>query len=152
MYPIGSLVPPKKTDKSYLTGTILQGLWKLTIWNRDTHILKNGVSLLPKGVQSSITTLKCSEDSHCGVRIKVSKPSDLPFSSYWPRPFFGPAILAEKWKIYIISNLFKWGVVSYAYWCQKSIASVCLRKWQKEMTFCMKKWHDLEDFQVSRYT
>ena len=49
-------------------------------------------------VQFSITTLKCSEDSHCGVRIKVSKPSDLPFSSYWPRPFFGPAILAEKWK------------------------------------------------------
>ena len=108
-------------------------------WNRDTHILKNGVSLLPKGVQSSITTLKCSEDSHCGVRIRVSNSSDFPFPRYGPRPFFGPAILAEKWKIYIISNLFKWCVVSYnVYWCQKSIATVCLRKSQKEMTFCMK--------------
>ena len=120
-------------------------------WNRDRRKLKNMISQLLNGVESSITTLKCSEDSHCGVRIKVSKPSDLPFPRYGPRPFFGPAILAEKWKIYIISNLFKWGVVSYVYWCQKSIATVCLRKWQKEMTFCMKKWHDLEDFQVSRY-
>ena len=107
MYPIGSLVPPKKPDKSYLTGTILQGLWKLTIWNRDTHILKNGVSLLPKGVQSSITTLKCSEDSHCGVRIRVSKSSDIPFPRYGPRHFFGPVIFAKNSKIYIISNLFK---------------------------------------------
>ena len=103
MYPIGSLVPPKKPDRGYLTGKILQGLWKLTIWNRDTHILKNGVSLLPKGVQNSITTLKCSEDSHYGVRICVSKSSDLPFSSYGSRPFFGLSILAENWKIsYII--------------------------------------------------
>ena len=53
--------------------------------------------MLQKVVQSSITTSKCSEDSYYGVRIRVSKSSDLPFSSYGPRPFFGPAILAENY-------------------------------------------------------
>ena len=49
-----------------------------------------------KVVQSSITTLKWSEDSHYGVRIMVPKSPDPPFSSYGPHPFFGPAISAEK--------------------------------------------------------
>ena len=128
MYPIGSLVPPKKNVITYSTGKILQGPSKLAIWNCDISKLKNGISLLLKGVQSSITTLKCSEDSHYGVRIRVLKSSDFPFPSYGPRPFFGTAILAENWKIYIISNLFELGVVSYVYWYQKSIATVCLKK------------------------
>ena len=144
-------ITTKKNLKTYLPRTILQSLSKLAIWNRDRRKLKYIISQLLNGVESSITTLKCSEDSHYGVWIRVSKSSDFPFPRYGPRPFFGPAILAENWKICILSNLFKWDVVSYVYSCQKSIATVCLRKWQKEMTFCMKKWHDLEDFEVSRY-
>ena len=125
-----------------LDGKSVQGLSKLANWNRDTCKLKNSISQLLKGVQSSITTLKCSEDSHYGVRIRVSKSSDFPFPSYGPRPFFGSAILAENWKIYIIANLFKWGVASYVYWYQK-IDCNCLFKeitkgndiWKKKLAW-----------------
>ena len=119
---------PTKVFRLESEGKSVQRPSKLAIWNRDIRKLKNSISQLLKGVQSSITTLKCSEGSHYGVRIRVSKSFDFPFPSYGPRPFFGPVILAENWKIYVISNLFKWGVVSYTYWYQKSITTVCLRK------------------------
>ena len=70
--------------------------YKFGIWKIHSQKLQMYVTLVMKVVQCSITTLKWSEDSHYGVRIRVSKSSDFPFSSYGPRPFFGLAISAEK--------------------------------------------------------
>ena len=88
----GSQETPKKVSKLESEGKNVQSPSKLAIWNRDIHKLKNSISQLQKGVQSSIATLKCSEESYYGVRIGVSKSSDFPFPSYGPRPFFGLAI------------------------------------------------------------
>ena len=92
MCPIGSQISPKKTVSTYRPGKILQSHKSGPSGIAICRELKNWISRLLKGVQSSITTLKCSEDSHYGVRIRVSKPSDFPFPSYGPRPFFGLAI------------------------------------------------------------
>ena len=83
---------PEKVFRLEPEGKSVQGLYKLANWNRDMRKLKNSISQLLMGVQSSITTLKCSEDSYYGVRIRVSKSSDFPFPSYGQRPFFGLAI------------------------------------------------------------
>ena len=46
------------------------------------HKIQIIITLLKKGVQSSITTLKCSEESNYRVRIEASKAAYLYFSSY----------------------------------------------------------------------
>ena len=98
MCPIGSLVSPKKTVRTHRPGKILQSHKSGPSGIAICHKLKNSISRLLKGVQSSITTLKCSEDSHYGVRIKVLKFSDLSFSSYWPRPFSDPRFWPKNGK------------------------------------------------------
>ena len=77
-----------------LVGKSAQSLSKLANWNRDTHKLKNSISQLLKGVQSSITTLKCSEESNYRVRIEVLKALCLYFSSYG---HFCATRVARRW-------------------------------------------------------
>ena len=96
--PIRSLVTPKKTFQTKPLGKFFYSHICGGGHIRHTQKFKIALTWLLEGVQSSITTLKCSEESHYGVRIRVSIPSDLPFSRYGPRPFFGPAILAKNWE------------------------------------------------------
>ena len=107
--PIGSLVTPEKTVKIIPLGKIFYALICVGGHIGHTQKFKRALTSLLEGVQSSITTLKCSEDSHYGVRIRVSKYSGLPFSSYGPRPFSDPRFWPKTGKstLRLISNLFK---------------------------------------------
>ena len=128
--------------------------YKFGVWKIHSQKLQMYVTLVRKVVQSSITTLKWSEDSHYGVRIMVSKSPDLPFSSYGPRPFFGPAISAEKLRN---SNFTQFTYVRCRFLCLliPGIDCNCLfKEIIKEndiLAFWKKNWYNLDDFQVSRY-
>ncbi len=71
--PIGSLVTPKKSFEAKPLGKIFYALICVGGHIVHTRKFKMALTWLLEGIESSITTLKCSEDSHYGVRNKVWK-------------------------------------------------------------------------------